>query len=631
MSVLAALIFPLILGVCCLAVEFGHALLVRQQGQRVSDLAAYSAALAYNATGSTDTMKAAAGTVAELNGIAADKVTATLQPSPRGNGSQAVSVAIATTAQVFLGPVLGIDRQLAVTAMSYAEMQAGAPACILALSGTGSGLTLSGGTSLSAPSCAVASNATVTVPCGTEIRTSAVTYNSGAPPSQPCNGIRTQAGGAAKISRTATSDPFATHPRIQEAAARLATVRAMKAPAAPTVPAGTDIDFGYNTAATQSQAQKAGCSAAFSSSTWTLSCPHGATLNFGSVTMGGGISVKFNVDGSEGTVYTFSGSITNTGSMTFGPGTFRIAKGLYTGGGSTTQFGSGTVQIGEGTQGCDGSATYSICHKGNTLTFGGPSRFQLSNGLFVNGGATLTLGTGDANSFEIGAGSSGDAMVLRGGSTVSLGGATSYDSLFRLIGNLNVTGGGGSCLILGAAGQHDIQGSLMTAGGNVFGAGIYTVTGAIGLGANGGGDTTCNGSKVGLKATDVTFVVGGYPTPNSGNCSGQAFCASGGYGNTALTAPGSGATAHLLIIGPQSTGSTAGAAFSGGAKLSMAGIFYVPNGPLSLSGGSSINNANGQCLQIVASQITLSGGTAAGSTCTDSGTSGNGASVSIVQ
>ena len=61
----------------------------------------------------------------------------------------------------------------------------------------------------------------------------------------------------------------------------------------------------------------------------------------------------------------------------------------------------------------------------------------------------------------------------------------------------------------------------------------------------------------------------------------------------------------------------------GSSNTLMAGAFYYPNGPLSLSGGASIGNQSGQCLQIVATQVTLSGGTKAStSSCITGGSSG---------
>ena len=69
--------------------------------------------------------------------------------------------------------------------------------------------------------------------------------------------------------------------------------------------------------------------------------------------------------------------------------------------------------------------------------------------------------------------------------------------MFQLVGNFNVSSGGGSCMTISAAAQHDIYGNFpASAGGTFLGSGVYTVTGYVGLGApNGGGDVTCNGVR----------------------------------------------------------------------------------------------------------------------------------------
>ncbi len=630
-AIISAFALPAVLGISCLAVEYGHGLLVRGQNQRTADLAAYAAALTYNDTNSDSSMLAAAKSIAAINGVAQDAVTARIVESPRGNGNQAITVSIVTQSQILLGAALGWQKEVAIAAVSFAEMPVSAPACIIALSGQETGITLSGGTNLSAPSCGIASNSTVTAPCGTTIKTASLTYDANAAPSQPCAGIQNPTGGPAKITRVVTADPIANSSALSQAVARLTTVQAMMAPRSPSVANGPDINFAYQVAATQNQAIQAGCTASFASPVWTLTCPPLPSYSFGSISMGGGITVRFNTTGAANALYNFSGSITNTGTLSFGPGTYKIAKGLYTTGGSTTTFGAGEFQIGQGTAGCNGSVKYSICHQGTALSFGGPSRFRLASGLFVSGGASLTLGSGISNSFEIGAGTAGDALVLSGGSNVTLGDATASDSVFRIAGNINVTSGGGSCLTLGPAAQHDIRGNLATAGGTVLGAGIYTVTGFAGLGLNGGGDVRCNGATVGLRASDVTFVLGGSQLPASGTCTGQAYCVAAGYSTVSTTAPSVGPTAQFLAIGPQAASARAGALFAEGANTSLSGVFYFPNGPVALTGGASVGNGSGQCLQIIASRISLSGGTAAGSTCAGIGSSAGNRSIVLVQ
>ena len=97
-----------------------------------------------------------------------------------------------------------------------------------------------------------------------------------------------------------------------------------------------------------------------------------------------------------------------------------------------------------------------------------------------------------------------------------------------------------------------------------------------------------------------------------------------------LTAPTSGTTAKILVIGPTSSTNTAGALFTQGASgTSLSGAFYFPNGPITLSGGASVGNGSGQCLQLIGSQVSLSGGTALGSRCV--GATGSSQTAVLVQ
>src|SRR5690606_38300695 len=146
------------------------------------------------------------------------------------------------------------------------------------------------------------SNATVAVPCGTQIRTPKLNYNSAAVPSRPCNGIVSPNGGGATINKAATPDPLAEHPGVATLTGRLPTVAAMLAPLAPAAPAsvaGTNLNFegGWNNAAigrVQSAASSLGCSANWAQPKWTFTCPPNVkTVNVGTLTVGGGISLDF--------------------------------------------------------------------------------------------------------------------------------------------------------------------------------------------------------------------------------------------------------------------------------------------------------------------------------------------------
>src|SRR5665213_2130055 len=68
-TVMAAMMFPVLIGVSGLGAEYGYGLLTRVENQRTADLAAYSGALAYGASSSTATMSSAVSNIVALNGI----------------------------------------------------------------------------------------------------------------------------------------------------------------------------------------------------------------------------------------------------------------------------------------------------------------------------------------------------------------------------------------------------------------------------------------------------------------------------------------------------------------------------------------------------------------------------------
>lgn len=614
-SIVAALSLPALIAFSSLVAEYGHGLLVKTENQRVADLAAYAGALAYKSNATTSSMTSAANAVAALNGIASSSVSATLVTSPSGDGNNAVRVNVSTSLPLYLASVVGGSTSLAVTSSAYAELNVQTTGCIIALSSGGAGVTLSGGTAVTATGCSVASNNSEVVPCGTSITAQSVSYD-GAAPTVGCGGITAPGGGAATIAKKLTTDPLAGTSEVTTATGRIATVTGESGPSAPTVTAGGDVDFAYSQTSTKNQLTADGCSGSFASNTWTVTCTGASSYNFGNITTGGGITVNFNTGGSSSTTYNFSGLIKMTGTaITFGPGTYNIAGGLITTGGTTTTFGAGTYNIGKSATNCGDGVKYSICNQGTLLTFGGPSSFTLQGGVYNNGGSQLVMGSsGTGNSFNIGPASSGNAMWLGGGAYTKLGDASDAGSMFQMVGNLWVPSGGGSCTWLPAAAQHDIKGSFFTAGGTIMGSGTYTITGYVDLGGSGGGDVTCDGTSVGMSGTNVTLVIGGSSLPASGVCSGQAFCLAAGYGHVTLVGPSSGTLAGLVVVGPASA--TGGAAFAEGASnTSLSGAFYFPQGAITLSGGSSVGGGTGQCLELIGTQVTLSGGTAAASNC----------------
>ncbi|RUT30225.1 hypothetical protein EMQ25_12990 [Arsenicitalea aurantiaca] len=716
-AVIFALTLPVILGVSALVAEYGAGLIDHSENQRIADLAAYAGALAFSATSDEDAMDAAARAIVTANGRDGATAVVELVSSPRSADNQAVHVRVNSENRLILATILpGVADTLAIRAEAFAELGS-APrqmaGCILALSGVQSGVTLTGGTSIVAHDCAVSSNNTVTVPCGTGITAAMVNYNSGTPPNVGCNGI------SGPVNRAATEDPLADASGVILAQQRMPTVAALTGPAAPaaplapTVPNGTNVNLAWNS----QSGVPSGCTAVWTttpSARWTMSCNSGQTYNFGNFTIGGGIQLVFQTNGAQPTTYNFTGTLqtastmsfgngnynfranlqtagtttfgngnihvggnlqltgTNTfgngnktvvgnfttsgggvqsfgtgnvhvggdftlnasGGHTFGAGNFTLAKGLRTGGGTVNTFGAGTYRMGRNASDCSGGGLVSICNT-STLTIAGPSTFELHSGFFNTGGARLNLGVGTASSFWFGPSSSGQAIRQGGGAITVMGDQTTPAPRFEMAGHVDVASGGGSCLTIPAAAHHDIRGDFTSAGGTIMGAGVYTIDGHFALGANGGGAVTCNGTSVGLHGTGVTIVLSGRTTSTSWACQNQVFCVTAGYSNVRLLAPTTGPYTGLAVVGPTDPTITHGAVFSGGADAVLSGAFYLPNGPISMTGGASIGGAGGaeRCLQLVGSRITLEGGTTAASECVLAEAEGgaNGGRVRLVQ
>jgi hypothetical protein len=640
-SILGGFMLAVLVGIAALAVEYGNGLLTQAQDQRVADLAAYSGALVYGASGNSATAaNKAVVNIAALNGITSG-VSSTIVTSPSKSNDQAVQVTIASSNPLSLARVINPGKtSLAVGAAAYAQIDFDQPACIIALNSSGTGITMSGGTAISAPGCTVASNSTVTVPCGDTITTKVL--DSGVAPTISCSTGVEPPSGTASVQQNhpvTTNDPFAGTPSVTTATGRLSTVKNLTSPSVPTVPTtGQNVTFGgsSSTATTQSAVTAGGCSSSVSGSTWTVTCSGSGPFNFGTIAMGGGITVNFSTAGSSSAIYNFNGMInfSQGAAFNFGPGTFNIAQGIITGGGSTMSFGAGTFNIGTIPSGTCSINGESICHLGTSLTFGGPSKFTLSGGILVPGGFTLVMGAGSSNSFNIGADNNGNSLDATGGSKVTFADATGSGDLFQMAGNFNDSQGGGSCLTVSAATNHDINGFFNVAGGVTLGAGAYTVYDYVGIGVTAGGDVTCNGATVGVSAAGVTFVIGGNSTVSCGNAN-QVFCVGAGYAHVTITAPTTGTMQGLVVIGPTPPPTiTAGADFNSGAtNTTISGAFYFPQGQITMSGGATLGNGAGGCLELIGAQITMTGGTAAGTTCaTASGAGGtSGTTISLVQ
>lgn len=662
--VATALSLPVLLGVGGLVIEYGSGLVEEGRNQRVADLSAYAGALAYSETNSEARMRSAAISVAQLNGVPAASVQATLENSPKTTGSKAVHVEIRTQRDLFLSKILNPRTELEIYAAAMTEVGSPSTAgCILALDGTQSGITLSGAAKIEANTCTVSSNNTISVPCGTRIWSVGVNYNSSTAPYQPCNDIKGPGGSQDPvITRQETPDPLADNTAIADAYARIGSefsrLAMMSGMPAPKSSPGSDINFvspWQDASTTITQATNLGCTASRNGDRWVFACPAGAKVNIRQLTISNGAKIDFAINGHVSTeyditnlttewiqagdvrfgpgTYTFRGEITIRGTVSFENGTFNFLKGLINLGGSNVSFGAGTFRFGQNDSGCNG-ARYSICNTGTTMTFGGPSTFELAAGFYNGGGATLTFGSGTTNSFKIGPSSNGNAIELGGGSKTIMADATGSGNVFQVRGHVN-GGGGGSCFIISAAANHDIDGNFIASGAVLMGAGVYTIDGYFVLGQSGGGSATCNGQTFSVRAIDVTLIISGKNVSNSGACNGFVFCIASGYSGVELTAPTTGPLAKVAVVGPQLASRTAGATFSqGGSNARISGAFYFPNGPLIMDGGASaMGSATNpdMCLQLIGSRITLSGGTAVGSECVPATGAAGGGKITLIR
>jgi hypothetical protein len=602
-ALIACVVITTLVSVAALAVDLGNTYLTGVANQRFADSASFAGALVYSSSSSTSDMTSAVSNLATLNGLASGAASASVINSPTKDGNSAVQVTVTTSAPLYLAEVFQSTNTVSVASTAVAEIKPNAAACIIALLTSGSGITLSGGTSIDAPHCAVASNSTstLTVPCGTSITTNTLDYNSSAAPVQDCDGGIT----AGTKVKALTANPLASNAIVAAAFSHVTSVASLTGPSGPTVPNGTSVTFIYGSSSTVTSALSTiGCSGTYSQPTWTVTCPAGGTYKFGTITVNGGVALNFAVSGSSSNTYDFSGAINASGSgANFGPGTYNVAGGIFTGGGSTTTFGAGTYNIGKGTISCNGS-DYSICNTGSSLTFGAGT-YTIAGGI-NNACGTLSIGAGSsANSFTIGPGSAGYAINTAGGTTTTFGNMAS--GTFQAVGN--ITTGGGSTLTISSATAHDLNGAISLSGGATLGSGTYSVAGNVALGVGGGGGT--------VTGSGITIVTSG------------SFTVTAGYSNVTFTAPTSGSLEGLVVASSGTGGATIAEGASG---TSMSGVFYFPSGPVTLSGGATLGNGDGQCLELIGTRIALSGGSVVGSTCAGmSGTFFSGGSVVLVQ
>ena len=442
-SVIASLAMIGMIGSIGLIVDLGRGYQMTIANQATADAAALGAAIAFGlAPSSAQNMAlltAEADSIANANGIPSSEVNVQYNTSFNGTSTSAVQVTITTPLQLSFGAIVTSFTSFNVAATSAATLAvAPKPACVIALSSSSNAISLSGGTSLSAANCAVATNASISVSGGSSLSSNTVSASSGISVSGGStltsslsvtygSSMSVEAGssvtGSPVKQANSVSDPLAGNSAITSAFAKLGTVSSMTLPSVPT---GNAMTLGYY----PTTMTFGSYTCTLSNSTWT--CPVG-TYNFSSLNVG---SLTLIIP--SGSTVTASGTVTigGGGSLQIGNGSVTLVQPISVGGGASLVLGSGS-------------------HNLAGITVGGGSSVTIGSGsLFVNGsittagGSTLTLGqttshyiNGSLNlsgSVSFGAG----AYYINGNFTNNTGGKiTGTYVTFVTIGALNMSGG----------------------------------------------------------------------------------------------------------------------------------------------------------------------------------------------
>jgi Flp pilus assembly protein TadG len=256
-GIMAAAALPAMIGIAAFSIELGQGYQAKIAYQGIADVAALAAANAYSSTKSDTTLSATALNVANMNGVASANVTVTHLTNYSATVSDAVQVVLTRTVPVYFARIFQSQASYTVSVTSVASLATSStPACVIALSTSGSGVSLSGGTRLTAPQCAIASNNAISVSGGSTISAKATTTStsvsvdggSSITADPVIYGSSVSVTGGSSISGTqthksnSTADPLADNTALAAAQALLGTYTA---PTTPTVPTGADMSPGY--------------------------------------------------------------------------------------------------------------------------------------------------------------------------------------------------------------------------------------------------------------------------------------------------------------------------------------------------------------------------------------------------
>lgn len=158
-AVIAAIVFPVVVGAMGLGVESGYWYLKQRKLQHAADVAVYAASVRYRAGDARALMETAALRSARVTGYqpSIGTITTGVQAGSTA-GSGTVSVELTETHSRLFSSVFTTDP-VVLSARAVAELKGGSRACVLALSPTAPGaVTVTGSTDVQLNGCSVVSN-----------------------------------------------------------------------------------------------------------------------------------------------------------------------------------------------------------------------------------------------------------------------------------------------------------------------------------------------------------------------------------------------------------------------------------------------------------------------------------------
>ena len=595
--VMAAMALTAVMGMSGLAVEVGTGYAAKVRNQRVADMAAVGAALAYRSSSQDATVATqVAKDIVVANGLPSTSATVTVPVSI--NGTSAVKVEVKTGVPVKMASLITQSASYDVKASAAASFgNAAGSGCVTALSASKTAIDMGDGAALTATGCAVTTNGTVSLTGGAQMTTqqvvaqgTSVTGGASITTAPSANNIATKSNGA--------SDTIKNQGSVKTA---LCYVNQLK---------GTsDGDYADgNTGCTNPLATPVTYDSSGGSNwdmTWSPSANVAGWRNGGTYTVPAS-STEYVID-----TLTVGGGI----SVTFsGPTKIRVNNIVVQGGGSLT--------IGDGSVIVTGTLTLS---GGTGVTMG--NGYHSFGGISISGGSFLKAGTGSVNvstSIDVGGGgsqalfapSTGETVVIGDtkGTSISIAGGSivSFDryGTSAATGGFSASGGvkssGGSSITFNKAATHVIDGDLDLNGSSVLGSGLYVIAGDF---SNNTGGT--------MSGTDVTFALGGsFRLAGGTSLDVAAPSTSSGYG-----------IQDVLLV----TKTSSDVFLGGGTADKYSGVVYAPKAQIKMAGGASLSGNGSQCLMMVVDSVSITGGASFNTANCPSQTGSAGAAVALIQ